>query len=301
MRLVALALCASSVSGLELRGAPAAAPAGPGGPGGPGRYNEAEYAADWHSEWSHGDYPNYKETYQNSKAVSQYTDRQSDGKASKAYGLMQADPPAAAPAGPGGPGGPGRYNEAEYAADWHSEWSHGDYPNYKETYQNSKAVSQYTDRQSDGKASKAYGLMQADPPAAAPAGPGGPGGPGRYNEAEYAADWHSEWSHGDYPNYKETYQNSKAVSQYTDRQSDGKASKAYGLVQNAAAPAAAPAGPGGPGGPGRYNEAEYAADWHTEWSHGDFPNYKETYSNNKAVSQYTDRQSDGKASKAYGF
>lgn len=118
----------------------------------------------------------------------------------------------------------------------------------------------------------------------------------------YAADWHNEWAHGDFPNYKQIYENKEAVSQYTDRQSDGKASPAYGMLQTVAAPAAAPGGaPGGPSSPGRFDEAGYAADWHNEWAHGEFPNYKQTYENKEAVSQYTDRQSDGKASPAYGL
>ena len=29
----------------------------------------------------------------------------------------------------------------------------------------------------------------------------------------------------------------------------------------------------------------YAADWHNEWAHGDFPNYKQIYENKEAVSQ----------------
>merc|ERR1719198_2065413 len=132
---------------------------------------------------------------------------------------VAAEGPAAAPAGgPAAPGGPGRYDEGAYAADWHSEWAHGDFPNYKETYENKEAVSQYHDRQSDGKASPAYGLLQSNAPAAAPAGPGGPGSPGRYDESGYAEDWHQEWQHGDFPNYKETYENKAAVSQYQDRQ-----------------------------------------------------------------------------------
>ena len=112
----------------------------------------------------------------------------------------------------------------------------------------------------------------------------------------------NEWAHGDFPNHKQTYENKEAVSQYTDRQSDGKTSPAYGMLQTVAAPAAAPGGaPGGPSSPGRFDEAGYAADWHNEWAHGEFPNYKQTYENKEAVSQYTDRQSDGKASPAYGL
>merc|ERR1719277_800865 len=137
---------------------------------------------------------------------------------------VTAEGPAAAPAaGPAAPGGPGRFDEGAYAEDWHTEWSHGDFPNYKETYENKDAVSKYEDRQSDGKSSPPYGLLQGSPAPAPAAGPAtAVAGPGRYDEGAYAEDWHSEWATGHFPNYKETYENKEAVSQYTDRQSDGK-------------------------------------------------------------------------------
>merc|ERR1719440_1671276 len=74
------------------------------------------------------------------------------------------------------------------------------------------------------------------------AGPA-PGPGGRFDEAGYAADWHKEWQHGDFPRYTETYENKEAVSQYVDRQSDGVQSPAYGegfLQQQGPAPGPAP-------------------------------------------------------------
>lgn len=46
-----------------------------------------------------------------------------------------------------------------------------------------------------------------------------------------------------------------------------------------------------------YNEAEYAADWHTEWAHGDWPAFKDTHTDTwryDDLPSYTDKQSDGK-------
>merc|ERR1719408_389621 len=143
-------------------------------PGPGGRFDEAGYAADWHKEWQHGDFPRYTETYENKEAVSQYVERQSDGVQSPAYGegFLQQQGPAPGPA----PGPGGRFDEAGYAADWHKEWQHGDFPRYTETYENKEAVSQYVDRQSDGVQSPAYGesFLEQRGPAPGPApGPGG--------------------------------------------------------------------------------------------------------------------------------
>merc|ERR1719272_1568185 len=53
----------------------------------------------------------------------------------------------------------------------------------------------------------------------------------------------------------------------------------------------------------KFDEKKFAKDWHTEWKHGDFPSYKETYSKDtypgrKAIVAAEDAQSDGKVGPA---
>lgn len=69
-------------------------------------------------------------------------------------------PPAPAPKYPVGQGI--QYDHAEYEDDWHTEWSHGDYPNYKEVHSEGEKLEQYEDRQSDGKASSPGGMYAAE-------------------------------------------------------------------------------------------------------------------------------------------
>eukprot|EP00747_Dinoflagellata_sp_TGD_P104295 gnl/TRDRNA2_/TRDRNA2_169217_c0_seq12.p1 gnl/TRDRNA2_/TRDRNA2_169217_c0~~gnl/TRDRNA2_/TRDRNA2_169217_c0_seq12.p1 ORF type:complete len:104 (+),score=22.96 gnl/TRDRNA2_/TRDRNA2_169217_c0_seq12:93-404(+) len=64
----------------EMAAAPAPGPAP--GPGGPGMFNLDEFATEWHHEWRHGDYPDYKQTYQNGNNAAKFEDRQSDQKQS---------------------------------------------------------------------------------------------------------------------------------------------------------------------------------------------------------------------------
>eukprot|EP00747_Dinoflagellata_sp_TGD_P104294 gnl/TRDRNA2_/TRDRNA2_169217_c0_seq11.p2 gnl/TRDRNA2_/TRDRNA2_169217_c0~~gnl/TRDRNA2_/TRDRNA2_169217_c0_seq11.p2 ORF type:complete len:108 (+),score=23.17 gnl/TRDRNA2_/TRDRNA2_169217_c0_seq11:80-403(+) len=69
--------------------------------------------------------------------------------------------------------------------------------------------------------------LAAEGRAAAPGpapGPAGPGGPGMFNLDEFANEWHHEWRHGDYPDYKQTYQNGGNAAKFEDRQSDQKQS-----------------------------------------------------------------------------
>merc|ERR1740130_2673948 len=64
--------------------------------------------------------------------------------------------------------------------------------------------------------------------------------------------------------------------------------------------APAPAAAGAPAEPEiQYANKEFAKDWHKEWKQGDFPGYKQTYSENTlpgraAVVAAEDVQSDGK-------
>eukprot|EP00747_Dinoflagellata_sp_TGD_P025817 gnl/TRDRNA2_/TRDRNA2_131510_c1_seq1.p2 gnl/TRDRNA2_/TRDRNA2_131510_c1~~gnl/TRDRNA2_/TRDRNA2_131510_c1_seq1.p2 ORF type:complete len:139 (+),score=25.57 gnl/TRDRNA2_/TRDRNA2_131510_c1_seq1:85-501(+) len=70
-------------------------------------------------------------------------------------------------------------------------------------------------------------------------------------------------------------------------------------VERAAAPAPAGAGSPGPAPHGlQYDEAGYSEEWHTEWRHGDYPDYKDTHTRADLVKKYEDYQSDQKASKA---
>merc|ERR1719428_2403296 len=80
---------------------------------------------------------------------------------------------------------------------------------------------------------------------------------------------------------------------------------AYSNLRATMIAAPAPASAGAPGAPGpaepqiQHDEEAYKKDWHTEWSNGDYPSYKKTYSEDTfpgraAVVAAEDSQSDGK-------
>merc|ERR1719408_129022 len=84
---------------------------------------------------------------------------------------------------------------------------------------------------------------------------------------------------------------------------------AYGGLRAQMLAAPAPAAAGAPGAPGpaepeiQYANKDFEKDWHNEWKHGDFPSYKQTYSENtfpgrQAVVAAEDDQSDGMPGKA---
>jgi len=99
------------------------------------------------------------------------------------------------------------YDHDGFKEDWHSEWRQGDYPTHEEIMKNKK---------------------DSPEPAMSPTGVD-PKVPTKDGEPAYAMggfkdDWNKEWRSGDFPSYKETYENGKAAAQYEDRQSDGKPS-----------------------------------------------------------------------------
>merc|ERR1719254_15866 len=77
-------------------------------------------------------------------------------------------------------------------------------------------------------ASLRFAEAPAPSAAAAPGGaPPAEGGDIQYEQDLFKKDWHNEWKHGDYPSYKETYQQDvfpgrAAVVAAEDDQSDGK-------------------------------------------------------------------------------
>jgi len=91
-----------------------------------------------------------------------------EGKKTKAEGAEPTTTPSPADTVPPAPApkyavGQGiQYDHSEYEDDWHTEWSHGDYPNYKEVHSEGEKLEQYEDRQSDGKASSPGGMYAAE-------------------------------------------------------------------------------------------------------------------------------------------
>merc|ERR1719389_502520 len=83
----------------------------------------------------------------------------------------------------------------------------------------------------------------------------------------------------------------------------GSAQRAFLSVDEVGgAPAPAGAGaPGAPGPAGKYDLEAFKTEWHTEWRHGDFPDYKETHTDTwqfNPAQKWEDSQSDQKPSEA---
>jgi len=99
------------------------------------------------------------------------------------------------------------YDHDGFKEDWHSEWRQGNYPTHEEIMKNKKD-------------SPEPAMSPADVDPKVPTKDGEPA----YVMDGFKDDWNKEWRSGDFPSYKETYENGKAAAQYEDRQSDGKPS-----------------------------------------------------------------------------
>eukprot|EP00403_Amphidinium_massartii_P026209 CAMPEP_0178403670 /NCGR_PEP_ID=MMETSP0689_2-20121128/17490_1 /TAXON_ID=160604 /ORGANISM="Amphidinium massartii, Strain CS-259" /LENGTH=810 /DNA_ID=CAMNT_0020024635 /DNA_START=87 /DNA_END=2519 /DNA_ORIENTATION=+ len=100
-----------------------------------------------------------------------------------------------------------KFDKEAVEEDWHTEWRQGNPPSYEEIMKNKKESPQPEADVSD-----------VDPKVPKE------DGEHVFDKGGFKDDWHSEWRQGDFPSYKETYENGEAASQYEDRQSDGKPS-----------------------------------------------------------------------------
>jgi len=145
-------------------------------------------------------------------------------------------------------------------------------------------------------------------PAAAPPATDHP----KFDLDGFKTEWHQEWRHGDFPDWKtqKNYANYYLDKGFEDKQSDQKPSPAYGnlkdrpkqtasmLARAAAKEDPAPVAVGKP----TFDLDGFKEEWHKEWRHGDFPDWKseKNYANYYEDNGFEDKQSDQKATPVYG-